>query len=116
MHETDPSLPILRLKSSLYDDYESSLTLASNVVDDASLVDLEEVFNTSLTSFPLITPSFSNTPIATRVSDSTLLASPLPLAQCMRLEMGETSRGEVSVLEKASLVCSEEPVLVTPHL
>jgi len=33
LDETDPSLPIARLESSLYDDYESSLPLKSNVVD-----------------------------------------------------------------------------------
>ena len=37
LHETDSSLPIPRLESSLYDDYESCLPLKSNVVDDAPL-------------------------------------------------------------------------------
>ena len=37
LHETDPTLPIPRLESSLYDDYESSLPLESNIVDDAPL-------------------------------------------------------------------------------
>jgi len=41
LHETDSSLPIPRLEYSLYDDYESSLHLESNVVDDAPLTDLE---------------------------------------------------------------------------
>ena len=45
MHETDSSLPIPRHESSPYDDYESSLPLESNVVDDAPLINLEEVFN-----------------------------------------------------------------------
>jgi len=40
LHETDPSLAIPTLESSLYDDYEFSLPLESNVVDDASLTDL----------------------------------------------------------------------------
>jgi len=31
LQETDPSLPIPRLESSLYDDYESSLPLESNI-------------------------------------------------------------------------------------
>ena len=44
LYETDPSLPIPRLESSLYNDYESSLPLESNIVDDAPLTDLEEVF------------------------------------------------------------------------
>jgi len=34
----------------------------------------------------------------------------------MRLEMGETSRGDVSILKDASLVWLEAPVLVAPHL
>ena len=47
------------LESSLYDDYESSVPLESNVVDDAPLTELEEVFDhPPLTSLPLITPSF----------------------------------------------------------
>jgi len=78
-HETDPSLRIRRLESSLYDDYESSLPIESNVVDDAPLTELEEVFDLPLTSLPLVAPSFSTTPIATSDSDSTLLTSPLPL-------------------------------------
>jgi len=80
LHETDPSIPIPRLESSLYDDYEFLLPLESNIVDDASLTHLEEVFDPPLTSWPLVAPSFSSTPIATSVGDSTLLASPLPLA------------------------------------
>jgi len=104
LHETDPSLHIPRLEPSLYVDYESSLPLESNVVDDAPLTDLEEVFDPPLTSLPLVAPSFSNTPVATSVSDSTLLASPLPLAQCIGLEMGQTSRVDVSVLEDDSLL------------
>jgi len=66
-YETNPSLPIPRLESSLYDDYESSLPLESNVVNDASLTDLEEVFDPPLTSLPLVSPSFSGTPVATRL-------------------------------------------------
>jgi len=45
LYETDPNLPIPRLESSLYDDYKSSLTLESYVVNDAPLTDLEEVFD-----------------------------------------------------------------------
>ena len=99
LYRTDPSLPFCRLEASLYHDYESSLPLESNVVDDAPLIDLEEVFDPPLTSLPFVTLSFSTTPVAT-VSDLSLLASPLPLAQCAALEMGETSRGDVSVLPK----------------
>jgi len=116
LHETDSSLPIHRLKSSLDDDYEFSLPLESNVVDDAPLTDLEEVFDPPLSSWPLVAPSFSSIPIATSVSDSTLLAYPLPLAQCMGLEMGETCRGDVSVLEVDSLSWSKQLTLIEPHL
>ena len=80
LHETDPSLPIPKLESSLYDDCESSLPLESNIVDDAPLTDLEEVFDPPLTNSPLGTPSSSSTPIVTSTSDSTLLDSPFPLA------------------------------------
>jgi len=72
LYETDPCLPIPRLESSLYDDYESSLPLESNIVDDAPLTDLEEVFNPPLTCLPLVAPSSSTTPIVTSTSDSNL--------------------------------------------
>jgi len=116
LHETDPSLPIPMLESSLYDDYESSLLLESNIVDDAPLTDLEEVLDPPLTYSPLVAPSSSSTPIVTSTSDSTLLDFPFPLAQCTGLEMGETSRGDVSVLEDASLLRSKELTLVESHL
>jgi len=60
LHETDRSLPISRFESSLYDDYESSFPLESNVVNNAPLTDLDEVFNPPLASLPLIAPYFSN--------------------------------------------------------
>jgi len=67
LHETDLGLPIPRLESSLYDDYESSLPLESDVVDDALLTDLEKVFDPLLTSLPLLPSSFSSTSVATSV-------------------------------------------------
>ena len=73
MHETGLSLPIPRPESSLYDDYESSLPLESNIINYAPLTDLEEVFDSRLSSLPLIAPSSSSTPVATSVSDSALL-------------------------------------------
>ena len=94
----------------------SSLPLESNIVDDAPLTDLEEVFDLPLTYSSLVAPFFSSTPIVTSTSDSTLLDSPFPLAQCTGLEMSETSMGDVSVLEDASLLRSKELTLVTPHL
>jgi len=66
--------------------------LESNVVDDPPLTNLKEVFHPSITSLPLVASSFSSTLIATSVRDLTLLASPLPLAHCMRLEMDEISK------------------------
>ena len=112
LHEADPSLPFPGLESSLYDDCECSLPLESNVVDDTHLIDLEKVFDPSLISLPFIAPSFSNTPMDTSVSDLTLLASPLLLAQCTRLEMGEISKGDTSDIEDFSLGWSEELTLV----
>jgi len=58
LHEIDPSLPILRLESNLYNDYTSPLSLESNVIDDAPLPNLEEVVDPPLTSLPLVAPSF----------------------------------------------------------
>ena len=91
LHETDPSLPSLRLKSSLYDDCKSSLPLKSNIVDDAPSTDLEEVFDHPLTSLTLVAPSFFSAPMDTSVSDLALLATPLSLPQCIGLEMSEIS-------------------------
>ena len=76
LHEIDPSLPIPRLESNLHDDYASSLPLESNVVDDAPFPDLEEVFAPPVPFLPLVAPSFSSTPVATSVCDSTFLTSP----------------------------------------
>jgi len=80
LHEADPTVPFLELESSLYDDSESSLSLESNVVQDAPSTDLEEVFDPRLTSLPFVTPSFSSTHMNTSVSAPTLLTSPFSLA------------------------------------
>jgi len=45
LHETDASLPHLRHEASLKDDYESSLPLCSNFVNDTPVTDGEEVFS-----------------------------------------------------------------------
>jgi len=87
LHETDPSLPCPRLDARLYDGCESSLPLESNVVDDAPLTDLGEVFDPPLTPLTFVAPSFSSTSTDTSISDSILLASRIPLAQCTGLEM-----------------------------
>jgi len=80
------------------------------------LTDLEEVFDPPLTSLPLVAPFFSNTHMDTSVSDLTLLASPLPLAQYTGLEMSEISRVDVSVLEDDSFDQSKKLCLVEPYL
>jgi len=46
----------------------------------------------------------------------TLLASPIPLDQCMGLEMDEPSRGDVSPIEDDSLGWLKELTLVQPYL
>jgi len=104
LHETDPSLPSSKLEATLFNDCESSLPLESDFVDDAHLINPNVELDPPLTSLLLIAPSFSNTPIDTIVSDLALLASPLPLAQCIGLEMGDFSRGDVSAIADAYLV------------
>jgi len=74
------------------------------------------VFDHPLSSLPRVAPSFSSTLVATSLSDSTLLAYPLPLAQCTGLERGEISINDVSVLEDDSLSWSKELTLVEKHL
>jgi len=112
LHETDPSLIFPKLESSLYDDYEPSFPLESNVVDDTPLAGLEEVFDPPLTSLPFVALSFSSTLMDPSVSDLTLLASPLPLSQCMGLDLGEISRDDASDIEDVSLGWLEEITLV----
>ena len=104
LHETDPSLPFLRLKDSLYIKCESPLPLVSKFIDDAILTDLNEVFNPPLTSSHFVTPSFFSSPIAATISELTILTSPLPLVKCTRLEIGQSSKGYASVIEDDSLV------------
>jgi len=87
-----------------------------NVVDDTPLTDLDEVFDPHLTPLPFVAPFFSSTPTDSSASDLTLLATPFPLAQCTGLEMSETARGDVSVLEDDSLDQSKELFSVKPYL
>ena len=42
---TDPGLCFPKLKASLYDDYWSAFPPESNVIEDAPLTNLDEVFN-----------------------------------------------------------------------
>jgi len=67
LYKTDPSLPFLRFKASLYDNCESFLPLESNIVDNAPLTDLEEEFDPPLTSLSFVAPFFSSIPMDTRV-------------------------------------------------
>ena len=61
------------------------------------------MFDPPLTPLTFVSPSFSTTPMDTSVSDSILLASPLPLVQCTGLEMDETSRGDATSVEDVLL-------------
>jgi len=70
------------------------------------------VFDPPLTSLPLVATSFSSTPVTTSINDLTLLTSSFPLAQCIGLGIGKTYRVYACVLEDASLVWLEEPILV----
>jgi len=97
------SMPLLRLEVSLYDDYESSLPLECNFVDNVALTYLQQMFDPLLTSLLFVALSCSSTSIPTNVGDLTLLASPLSLTQCTRLERDEPSRGDASVVEDDSL-------------
>ena len=69
-----------------------------------------------MTSSSFVAPSFPSTPIGTTVSVLTLLASPLPLAQCTGLETDESFRDDVSILEDDLLTWSKEPTLLESRL
>jgi len=72
---TEPSPSSPRLEVSPYDDYEPSLPL-------------EEVID-----HPFVVPSLSSTPRDTIEGVLSLFSSPLHLAQCTMLEIGESLRG-----------------------
>jgi len=74
------------------------------------------VFDPPLTSFSFVASFSSSTPIDTGVSDLTLFVSRIPLAQCIRLEMGELCRGDISVIKNESLVRLKGMTLVEPFL
>jgi len=80
----------------------------------APLPNLEEVFDPSLICHLLFYPFLA--PHNHSVSDLTLLFLSPPFSSVMELEIGEISRGDASALEDASLILSEEPVLVEPCL
>jgi len=116
LSETDPSLPFPRLEASLYDDCDSFLPLEPNVIGDAPWTDLEVELEPPLISLSFVALSSSSTPMDTIVSDLTLLASLLPLAQCTGLEMGEKTKGDIRDIkdfspERLKQLCLAEPCL-----
>jgi len=100
----------------LHDNCKFSLALDLNVLKDAPLTDLEEMFDPPLTLSPIVSPSFLNTPTDTSVNDLPLLTSLLPSAQFMSLEMGEFCRRGASVLEDDSLDRFKEFILVVSYV
>ena len=93
LHGTDPSPSSPRLKVSLYDDCESSLSLEPDFVVDSPFTSLKEVIDPPLTSLPFIVPSLSSTLRDTTDGVLRLLSSPFPLAQYTGLKIGESSKG-----------------------
>jgi len=81
-----------------------------------SLTILEKVIDISLISLPFVAPSLCSTPKDTTIGDLTLLASPFTLAQCMRLEMDEFSKGDASFVRDSLLDWVKEPTLIEPFL
>ena len=104
------------LKVSLYDDYESFLLLKLDFMEHTPLTGLEEVIDPHLVLLSFVAPSLSSTPRETTVDDLTLLASPIPLAQCTKLEMCDPSRRNASFVKDDLLDWSEEPTLIEPFL
>jgi len=112
LHKTDPSRASPTVDVSLYDDYESSLPLDTDSTVDTPLTDLEKVIDPSLSSLSYVASSLSSTPRDTAIGDLTLLASPLPLAQCTGLEMGESSNSDASFIKGSLLDWSNGPILM----
>ena len=112
LSETNPTMPSSRIEASRYDDCESSLTLESNLIGDAPLMHLEEMFGPSLTSLPFVVPSNYGTLINTIFSALTLLASPLSLAQWTGLQMGEPFQVASSVIKGDLLARAKELILI----
>jgi len=78
---------------------------------DSCLIDLEEMIDPPLVSLPFITPSLSSTPRDTTKGALHLLSSPLPIAQCTGLEMGESLRGD-SICVEVDLLDSSSDIIV----
>jgi len=80
LHVTEPSPSSPRLEVSLYDDYESSLPLETNLMVDTPLTSLEEVIDPPLTSLSFVASSLSSTSRDTIEGVLSLITSHLPLA------------------------------------
>jgi len=115
-HETNPSLSSLKLEVSLYNDYESSFPLESNFVVNTPSTDLEEAIDPPLTHLSFVAPSSPITPRATTAGVLTLLISPILLAHCTGLEIGEPSRGDANFVEDDLLVWLRELTLIELYL
>ena len=74
------------------------------------------MINPPLISLPFTVLSLSNTPRNTNIGDLILLASPLPLTQCTRLEIGETSKSDASFVKDNLLNWMKELTLIKPYL
>ena len=77
---------------------------------------LKQVIDPPLISIPFVTPSLSSTPRDTTIGDLTLLVSPLHLAQCMGLEMCDSSKGDASFVKDDLLDWSKELTLIESFL
>jgi len=116
-YETNLSLPSSRLKVSLCDDDKSSFPLESDFIVHRALTDLEEVIDVPLTLLSLVASSSLSTPGDTAENVLTLSISPLLLAQCTGLKVGEPFRDDVSPYDEGdSLAWSKEIVLVEQYL
>jgi len=103
LDESNPSPSSLGLGVSLYDDYESFLSLKPNFIVNTPLTGLEEVIDPPLTPLPFIAPSLSSTHRDTTEDALSLLSSRLCLAQCKGLEMDDSPGSDVSYVEDDSL-------------
>ena len=117
LNETDPSSFYPRLEVNPYDDYESFLFLESYFMVDSLLTGIGEVINLPLISLVIVAPSLPSTPRDTTEGVFRLLSSSLlPLAQCTRLEIGESPMGDASCIEDDSFDWSGRIALLEPPL
>jgi len=114
LYEPNPNLSFPTLEVSLYEDYESSFSPNHNFMVHTPLTGLEKFIGLPLISLLLVPPSLCSTPRDTTGDDLTLLASPLPLAQCTGLKTGKSSKGDAIFVKHYLLVWSNEPTLIEP--